>query len=105
MQAPSSTCKYYTSHGSVRGLHKKGNPPPEKFGTWAWQQICKGSHPKKKEVTVQLECNPLGLDGLAFASSSSSAPPDAKLTSSSDDRAEQVPQLSNVRTALALEED
>jgi len=54
MQAPSSTCKYYTSHGSVRGLHKKCNPP-EKFGTWAWQQICKGLHPKKKEITEKLE--------------------------------------------------
>lgn len=56
-------CKCYTSHGSLRGLHTKCDPPPGKFGVWAWQQICKGLHPKKKGLTVKLEVDLLDEAG------------------------------------------
>ena len=45
-------CKCYTSHGSLRGLRYPRNPPPGKFGVWAWQQICKGRHPKRSKLVV-----------------------------------------------------
>eukprot|EP00959_Pyramimonas_sp_CCMP1952_P332766 6968369-Pyramimonas_sp.AAC.1 len=73
-------CKFYSSHGALRGLAARCDPPPSKFGVWVWQQICKSRHPKRKGVVVQLGVNlrdgsNLFRDGLPEAVSEPVPPP------------------------------
>ena len=91
-------CKCYTSHGSLRGLLSLCDPPPGKFGAWAWQQICKGRHPKRSELVVR------GISAVQSEAIETPAVVESSASSQGDAAFSQIGDLRSVMASLRRED-